>query len=74
MTTKEMDLKGLECPEPALKVGVAAEEMEEGDTIIAVADCPSFPDDIKEWCERMDKDLVSMTQPEEGVNRAEIQL
>ncbi|MFB6199656.1 MAG: sulfurtransferase TusA family protein [Candidatus Nanohaloarchaea archaeon] len=74
MTEKELDLTGLECPEPTLKIGVAAEELEEGDTIIAEADCDTFPDDVEDWCDRQDATLVSFTDEGDGVNRAEIQL
>ncbi|MFB6180679.1 MAG: sulfurtransferase TusA family protein [Candidatus Nanohalobium sp.] len=73
MSEVEMDLKGLECPEPTLKIGVKAEELEEGDTIIAHADCDTFESDVNDWCDRQGATLVSLTE-EDGVMTAEIQL
>jgi len=29
-----------------------------GDTIEAVADAPTFLDDVKSWCQRMEKEMI----------------
>lgn len=74
MSTRDMDLVGLECPEPTMKIGVAAAEMDDGDMIVATADCEMFPDDVTDWCDQTGATLVSLVETEPGVHEAEIQL
>ncbi len=74
MATEIMDLKGLKCPQPVLKVGLKAPQLAKGDLIEVVADCPSFEQDIRKWCERLQKTLLWI-RPEGGtVKRAQIQV
>ncbi|AFZ74000.1 sulfurtransferase TusA family protein [Natronobacterium gregoryi] len=74
MTTHEMDLRGLDCPQPTLEIGVKASELDDGEVIVAEADCSTFPDDVRDWCEKTDSTLISLVEPEPGVYEAEIQL
>lgn len=74
MSSRDMDLTGLECPEPTMKIGVAASEMDDGDMIVARADCETFTDDVKDWCDRTGATLVSLVETDPGVHEAEIQL
>ena len=41
-----LDLRGMRCPWPALRVGRALREAAPGDTMIAVADDPAAPGEI----------------------------
>jgi tRNA 2-thiouridine synthesizing protein A len=54
-----LDCKGLKCPQPVLKVAIKANSIEPGTTLEVYADCETFPDDIKKWCENSGKVLVS---------------
>ncbi len=51
----EMNLKGLKCPEPIMKLAAASKDFSEGEMVEIVADCPSFPKDIEAWCEKTGK-------------------
>lgn len=60
MTVKLIDATGLRCPQPILKVTIAMPEMNPGDLMEVVADCATFEDDIRKWCERMNKTLLAI--------------
>ena len=55
-----LDCKGMRCPQPVLKTAIKANALPAGTTLEVHADCPSFPDDIKKWCEQTAKVLVSI--------------
>ena len=67
MAVKVVDALGLKCPQPILKVTIAMPEMQPGDILEAHADCPSFEDDIRKWCERMSKTLLAINRNGEEV-------
>ncbi|HEB33335.1 hypothetical protein LCGC14_2154950 [marine sediment metagenome] len=54
-----LDCKGLKCPQPVLKVAIKARTIPAGTSLEVLADCESFSDDIKKWCEDSGKVLVS---------------
>lgn len=58
MATKTLDVLGLKCPQPVLKIAVEAPKLAAGDVLVVLADCPSFPRDIENWCKRMSKTLL----------------
>jgi len=35
-------------------------EMKAGDILIVEADCPTFEEDVRKWCERMKKTLLAV--------------
>ncbi len=72
---KVFDYKGLSCPTPLLKMSVALmkHEMAKGEVIEVVADCPFFPEGIREWCEQTSSALLSM-KVEEKVCTAAIRV
>jgi TusA-related sulfurtransferase len=39
----EMNLYGLKCPQPVLKVAAKVKEIPDGELVEILADCPSFP-------------------------------
>jgi TusA-related sulfurtransferase len=49
-------------------------EVNPGDTMVVLADCPSFPTDVKEWCQKMKKNLVVLKDNPGGGKRAEIRI
>ena len=73
MAKMELDCNGLSCPQPVLKVAAKSPEMKPGDVLELRADCASFPNDIRKWCERMGKVLVFCRDEGGGKFLAQIQ-
>jgi len=69
----EMNLYGLKCPQPVLKVAAKSKEIPEGELLEVLADCPSFPKDIEAWCEKTDRTLLFCMDEGDGKFRAQIQ-
>jgi TusA-related sulfurtransferase len=73
MVMKKLDANGLKCPQPVLKVAAITPEMKPGDVLEIVADCSSFPSDLKLWCERTKKTLLFCQDMGGGKFKAQIQ-
>jgi tRNA 2-thiouridine synthesizing protein A len=58
--TKILDLKGLLCPIPVVKMAKAIKEVEVGQTIEATATDPGVMADIPAWCRTTGNELVSL--------------
>ena len=67
-----LDCKGLKCPKPVLKVAIKANSIAPGNKLIVYADCSSFPNDVKKWCEDSGKVLISCVE-QGGTHTAIIQ-
>ena len=74
MATKEINATGLRCPQPVMKMSAALMGMSSGDIIEVVADCPTFVDDVKKWCDRLKKDLLWVRDEENGKKRVQIKV
>ncbi len=72
MATQILDCLGLKCPQPTLKVTVMATKMKPGDILEVVADCPTFEQDVRQWCARAKKVLLWF-KTEGDVKRCQIQ-
>ncbi len=72
MALKVLDTLGLKCPQPVLKTAVHSPDMRPGDVLEVLGDCPTFEKDIRIWCERLGKVLLSIK--DEGVNAQRIQI
>jgi len=57
---KILDLKGLLCPMPVVKMAKAIKEVEPGQTIEALATDPGVMADIPAWCRTTGNELVSL--------------
>ena len=57
---KSLDLKGLLCPIPVVKVSKAIKEISIGDAIEATATDPGVMMDIPAWCKSTGNEMVSM--------------
>jgi len=55
-----LDLKGLLCPMPIVKMAKAIKEIQIGDTIEAVATDPGVMADIPAWCRTTGNELVTL--------------
>ncbi len=73
MADMVLDYKGLKCPQPTLKLTLEVGNIPEGFTVEVMADCSKFPIDIKNWCNRTEKTLLSCVDIGEGDFKAEIQ-
>jgi len=73
MTTHTLDTLGLKCPQPILKIATMAKGIQPGDMLEVIADCHSFPNDIKAWCTRMNKTLLVCADEGDGKFKAQIQ-
>lgn len=58
--TKSLDLKGLLCPIPVVKVSQAIKGISVGDAIEATATDPGVMMDIPAWCKSTGNEMVSM--------------
>jgi len=74
MAVKELDCIGLKCPQPILKVVAFIPQMEAGDILEVKADCPSFPTDIKAWCDRTGKTILFCMPARTGTHSAQLPL
>ena len=67
-----LDTAGMKCPQPILKIAVKAPDMQPGDILEVLGDCPTFEKDVRKWCERLNKVLLSVQN--EDRNRKRIQI
>lgn len=73
MGTQTVDLLGLKCPQPVLKIAAMAKELPAGETVEVLADCESFPKDIEAWCGKAGKTLMFCVDEGGGKWKAQIQ-
>ena len=74
MAVQVLDAKGLKCPQPTLKITAMAVKLKPGDVLEAVADCPTFEKDVRDWCTRSKKILLWVKEESGGGKRCRIQL
>ena len=72
MAVEVLDTVGMKCPQPILKIAVKAPDMQPGDILEVLGDCPTFEKDVRKWCERLNKVLLSVQN--EDRNRRRIQI
>ena len=67
-----LDTVGLRCPQPILKIAVKAADLKLGDILEVIGDCPTFERDVRVWCKRLNKVLLSVKN--EGGDRKRVQI
>ncbi len=72
MAVEVLDTLGLKCPQPILKIAVKVADMEHGDILEVLGDCPTFEKDVRTWCKRLGKVFLSLN--DEGKHRKRIQI
>jgi tRNA 2-thiouridine synthesizing protein A len=72
MTKEILDMVGMKCPQPVLKIAVRAPDMNPGDILEVIGDCPTFERDVRVWCQRLKKTFLSIH--DEGNGRKRIQI
>jgi tRNA 2-thiouridine synthesizing protein A len=50
----------MRCPQPVLKLAVETAETPAGTVVEIIGDCPTFEKDIRTFCERRKKTLLSV--------------
>jgi tRNA 2-thiouridine synthesizing protein A len=75
MATVQIDARGAKCPIPVLKMtnSVMKKEVNAGDTLVVLADCPTFEKDAREWCQKMNKVLLVL-RDDGGAKRCEVRI
>jgi len=73
MAVEVLDTLGLKCPQPVLKLAVKAPNMTSGEILEVLGDCPTFEKDIRTWCDRLGKVMLSVKDEGGGKKRIQIQ-
>ena len=73
MSVVVLDTIGIKCPQPILKIAVKAPSMNPGDILEVVGDCPTFERDVRAWCKRLTKVILSVTEEGETIKKIQIQ-
>ena len=73
MAVRTLNVLGLKCPQPILKIATLAKGYSAGDTLEVLADCPSFPKDVVAWCEKTKRTLLFCVDEGGGKYKAQIQ-
>jgi len=73
MAIVKLDAKGLKCPQPVLKIAAKMPDVNAGDVLEVSADCPTFEEDVRKWCDRMKKTLLAVTREQGNAKTARIQ-
>lgn len=72
MAVDILDMVGMKCPQPVLKIAVKAPDMNSGDILEAIGDCPTFERDVRVWCQRLNKTFLSIQDEGNGRKRIRI--
>ncbi len=72
MAIEVLDMLGMKCPQPVLKIAVKAPDMKPGEILEVLGDCPTFERDVRVWCERLGKTCLFVK--DEGQGRKRIQI
>jgi len=67
-----IDTTGLKCPQPILKIAAKSPDMQPGDILEVLGDCPTFERDIKAWCKRLKKTLLFIRDEDSNKKRCQI--
>ena len=73
MKTHILNTSGLRCPEPILKIAAKATEIKEGDILEVIADSPTFAQNVRRWCKRLNKPLLFIQDVGNGKIKCQIQ-
>jgi len=73
MAVERIDLCGLKCPQPILKISSKSPTMKAGDILEGTADCSTFEADVRTWCQRSGKVLLSVKDLGGGKKTVQIQ-
>jgi tRNA 2-thiouridine synthesizing protein A len=63
-STQTLNLEGLLCPMPVVKIGKAIKDVNDGEIIEATATDPGVLADIPAWCKTTGNELLEMKKEE----------
>ena len=72
--TTHLDCRGLKCPEPMLKLTTLFLKANPGELIEILADCPTFENDLRAWCEKTKRSLLWIRDEGAGAKKALVRL
>jgi len=72
MATVTLDVQGLKCLHPIMKITTKAATLRPGDVLEVIADCATFEKDVRQWCERTKKTLLWIRNEGGGKVRCQI--
>ena len=62
---RELDLTGLRCPMPIVRINEEIRGIEVGDELFVTASDPAFGLDVMAWCRTTGHELIEVTRPDE---------
>ncbi|MFX1513293.1 MAG: sulfurtransferase TusA family protein [Promethearchaeota archaeon] len=62
---ESLDVRGLRCPKPILKLGKAAKKMEKGTIVEVIATDPGTITDIPAWAKRKGAEILNVEEGKE---------
>lgn len=66
MPTVTIDLSGLPCPAPLLGTKKIIDDLQAGQTMLLLSDCPGTSDDLIAWCKFTGNELLSCMKQTDG--------
>lgn len=69
-----LDCKGLQCPQPRLKMSLTAMSLKPGDILECVADCPTFETDVRDWCKNTKASVLWFKTEASGAKRCQVRV
>ncbi len=72
MAIEILDMLGMKCPQPILKIAVKAPDMNPDEILEVLGDCPTFERDVRVWCERLGKTFLSIRDEGSGSKKIQI--
>ncbi len=73
MQVQVLDALGLKGPQPVVQIALTTPSMNFGDILEVWGDCPTFERDVRIWCERLGKTLLSVAEDSGGKKIIQIQ-
>lgn len=62
MEMHELDTTGMRCPQPVLKIAALVPKLSSGIVLKVTGDCPTFEEDVRKWCARLNKTLIAVNR------------
>ena len=68
MKLEVLDTLGLRCPESVLEIDAQSTHMRPGDILDVLGDCPTLEEDVKAWCGKTGKTVLSIHSDNNDAN------
>jgi len=73
MVKETLDTTDVEWSQVIVRIAAKTVSMRQGDVLEIIGNHPSFEAVMRTWCERLRKNIISVTTAENGVLRCQIQ-